>query len=65
MIPIFVIIFVISFILAIRSMSDFKLPHEISRLITTKRLKGTIVFLKNKIKHYSDSSSSSSSSLGL
>ena len=42
-------------------MSDFNLPKEILRLINQKKIKGTIVFLKNKIIHYSISSSSKSS----
>jgi len=41
-------------------MSDFNLPKEILRFIDQKKIKGTIVFLKNKIIHYSSSSSKSS-----
>jgi hypothetical protein len=42
-------------------MSDFNLPKEILRLINQKKIKGTIVFLKNKVIHYSSSSFSKSS----
>lgn len=58
----FFIIFVISFILAIRSMSDFDIPKEIKYLLDSKRIKGTIVFFRDKIKHYSSTSSRSSGS---
>ena len=61
MVIVFFAIFLISFILALWSMSDFNLPKEIFRLIDQKRIKGTIIFLKNKIIHYSISSSSKSS----
>lgn len=48
----FLIIFIISFLLALRSMSDFKIPKEIRYIIDVKKIKGTILFLKDKIKHY-------------
>lgn len=57
---IFVLIFIFSFILAIRSMKDWQLPAEIRKLIGGKRVKGTII-LGKKVKHYSSSSSSDSS----
>jgi len=49
---IFVLIFFISLILALRSMKDFDAPREIKRIIDINNLKGSIVFFKNKIKHY-------------
>lgn len=54
------IIFIISLILAIRSMKDFGIPKELKVWLNGKRIKGTIVFFKDKIKHYSSSSSSGS-----
>jgi len=58
MIWIFVIIFFISFILALRSMDDFQVPKEIRRILDSKRIKGTILFFKGKkTKHYSSLSS--------
>ena len=38
--------------MAVRSMKDFHVPNEILRLIDNKRLKGTILFFKNKVAHY-------------
>ena len=61
MIIIFFIIFFVSFILALRSMSDFNLSKEILKFINQRKIKGTIIFLKNKIIHYSSSFSSKSS----
>ncbi|MCX6732357.1 MAG: hypothetical protein NTV98_02345 [Candidatus Roizmanbacteria bacterium] len=61
---IFIIIalFVLSLILAIRSMKDLNVPQEIHRMINNKKYKGKIVFFKDKkVKHYSSSSSSRSS----
>lgn len=46
------ILIVISFLLAIRSMKDFQIPVEISQYIKNKKIKGTIVVLKNKTVHY-------------
>jgi len=61
MAAIFIFILIISFILALRSMADFNLPKEIGNLINQKKIKGTIIFLKNKIVYYSSSFSSKSS----
>jgi hypothetical protein len=61
MIFIFIAILALSIILAFRSMVDFDVPAEIKRLLNGKRVRGTIVFFKNKVKHYSSDSSSSSS----
>lgn len=48
----FLIIFLISFFLAWRSMSDFQLPKEIKYFFDVRKIKGRIVFFKNKIEHY-------------
>ena len=57
------LLFVISLIMAIRSMKDLHVPEEIQRRISHKKYRGRIVFFKNKkTKHYSSSSSSSRSS---
>ena len=50
----------VSFILAIFSMKDFHIPPEIAKILTMKKIRGTIVFFKDKVEHYSSSSSSSS-----
>lgn len=60
MIFIFILLFVIAFILALRSMKDLNVPDEIKKMLRIRKLKGTIVFLKDKITHYSSPSSSSS-----
>jgi len=57
----FIAIFIVSLILAFRSMRDFDIPSEIKHLLMSKRVRGTILFLKGKIKHYSSISSSLSS----
>jgi len=48
-------IFILSVILAVRSMSDFQIPEEVKRIISSKKAKGTIVFFKNKITHFHSS----------
>lgn len=48
----FVVIFLVSILLALRSMRDFHLPEELQRMLNAKKVKGTIVFLKNKVVHY-------------
>ncbi|MFA6081528.1 MAG: hypothetical protein WC741_03925 [Patescibacteria group bacterium] len=48
----FAIIFVIAFILALRSMKDFNIPSEINRLVQGKKVRGKIIFFKNKVVHY-------------
>lgn len=50
----------LSVLLAYLSMRDFDVPKEIKKRIKTKRIKGTIVFFKDKPRHYSSSSSASS-----
>ncbi len=54
-------IFIVSFLLALGSMKDFHAPSEIMRMISMKKVRGSIVFFKNKVQHYSSSSSSSTS----
>ena len=58
---IFFMFLLIAFIAALRSMKDFQPPKEIQNMLESKQLKGTIVFFKNQIKHYSSDSSSSRS----
>ncbi len=38
-------------------MRDFAMPAEIKKLISRKKIRGTIIFFGKKIKHYSSSSS--------
>jgi hypothetical protein len=61
MVYMFAAIFVVSLILAISSMKDLNAPEEISKLISMRKIRGSIVFFKNKVHHYTSSSSSSSS----
>ncbi len=59
---IFIILLIASFILALRSMKDFHLPDEINQLLQANKIRGSIVFFKDKkVEHYSSKSSSSSS----
>ncbi|MDO8497183.1 MAG: hypothetical protein Q7S61_01425 [bacterium] len=60
MIYIFIGILIASFILAVRSMKDLTVPKEIQAMLTSRKIKGTILFVKDQIKHYSSTSSSSS-----
>ena len=48
----FIIIFIVAFVLALRSMKDFSVPAEINRLVQGKKVRGKIVFFKNKVVHY-------------
>ena len=48
----FIIIFIVAFVLALRSMKDFSVPAEINRLVQGKKVQGKIVFFKNKVVHY-------------
>jgi len=57
---ILIILFLLSLIMALFSMKDFQTPAEISRFITFRKVRGTIIFFKDKISHYSSSSSSTS-----
>jgi len=46
------IILVFSFILALFSMKDFNAPSDLIKLIQWKKIKGTIIFFRNKVTHY-------------
>lgn len=48
----FLTILILSLALALLSMQDFDLPNSITSLILGRKHRGTIVFFKNKIKHY-------------
>ena len=48
----FLFIAILSIVLAARSMKDFDSGNEIRRYVRKKK-KGTIVFLKKGVKHYS------------
>ncbi|EKE13599.1 MAG: hypothetical protein ACD_12C00893G0003 [uncultured bacterium] len=48
----FIIILIFAFILAFHSMKDFNVPGEINRLVQGKKVRGKIVFFKNKVVHY-------------
>lgn len=61
MIAYILIILVVSFILAFRSMKDMEVPPELKHLASIKKFTGRIVFFKDKVKHYSSSSSLKSS----
>lgn len=47
-----VIIVTMSFVLALRSMKDLKFSKEIEKILHKKKIKGTIVFFKDKIQHF-------------
>lgn len=46
------ILLIISFFLALRSMKDLKFSDEIGKVIRKSKIKGTIVFFKDKVRHY-------------
>lgn len=52
MIIYFIIIFIISFILSFYSMRDFQLPIEIKKILKERKIKGKIIFFKDKIRKY-------------
>jgi len=54
------IILLISFVVSLASMRDFGAPASVKKIFSGTKKKGTILFLKNKVKHYSSASSSSS-----
>ncbi len=54
-------IFALSVTLAIRSMKDFDAPRGVTKIIRLRK-RGSIVFFRDKIRHYSSKFSSSSSS---
>lgn len=49
---VFILILLFSLALALRSMHDFELPNEVKKLLRFKKVQGTIMFFKDKIKHY-------------
>jgi len=49
---IIVIIFIVSFVLSLLSMKDLGFAEELKKILDRKRIRGTIVFFKNKIIHY-------------
>lgn len=59
---IFIILFCLSLVLAVRSMRDFEIPSEIRQLLRSRKIHGTIVFMKDKVLHYSSTSSSDAGS---
>jgi hypothetical protein len=56
------IILVVSFILALRSMSDINFGDELEKFFQRRKIKGSIVFFDGKVEHYEHHSSKSSSS---
>jgi len=61
----FLLILVLAFIFALKSMKDFDVPGEIKKMISARKMKGTIILTKKKTIHYSsDSSVFSSGSKG-
>lgn len=46
------ILFIISLILAVHSMGDVGFSKQIEQNIRKNKIKGTIVFFKDKVKHY-------------
>jgi len=47
-----IILLVISLILAFRSMKDLDFSKEIEKMLHRHKMKGTIVFFKDKIEHF-------------
>ncbi len=47
-----ILILILAFFLALSSMKDFNVPSEINHLIQGKKVRGKIVFFRNKIVHY-------------
>lgn len=52
MVIIFIGLFLISLILAWQSMTDYKAPKFIKKFFSVKKIQGSLVFFKDKIKHY-------------
>ncbi len=52
MVIILILLFVIAFFLALLSMRDFRIPHEVHKITSAKKKRGTFVIYKNKITHY-------------
>lgn len=49
---VFLLIFVISLIMAIVSMGDIHFADQVRKNIQKRKIKGTIVFFKDKITHF-------------
>ncbi len=49
---ILIILIFVSLLLALLSMKDFTVPKEIQRMLEYRKIRGTIVFLKDKTTHY-------------
>jgi hypothetical protein len=61
----FILILILALVLAFLSMRDFDVPDEIKKIISARKMKGTIILTKKKVIHYSsDSSVFSSGSKG-
>lgn len=56
----FIGIAILSVFMAAYSMKDIGVPADIQKLIRARKVRGSILFFKDKIKHYSSLSSSSS-----
>jgi len=54
---VFIIVLVLAFFVALKSMKDFDVPGEIKKMISARRMKGTIIPTKKKTIHYSSDSS--------
>jgi hypothetical protein len=54
------IIFILSLLLTLWGMRDFRLPPEIKKRLRAKKTQGKIIFFNDKPRHYSSSSSTSS-----
>lgn len=67
-IPIIVVLFIFSFILAWRQLKTLNIPNEVKTVIreakNKKTLWGVIVFLKNRVLYYSSEASPSPDSPG-
>ncbi|MDO9027636.1 MAG: hypothetical protein Q7U68_02090 [Candidatus Roizmanbacteria bacterium] len=53
----FLLILALAFVLAFLSMKDFDVPGEIKKMISARKMKGTIILTKKKAIHYSSDSS--------
>jgi ABC-type transport system involved in multi-copper enzyme maturation permease subunit len=49
---IILIILIFSFILSFLSMRDLGFAEELKKILDRKRIRGTIIFFKNRIIHY-------------
>lgn len=56
------LILVISFLFALRSMTDLTFGEELEKFFQRKKIKGSIVFFEDKVTHYNHDHQSSNSS---